>query len=82
MPCRDMDDDIRYVYKEGHDPLYKKRFEGAQVLLNERKKRLDELTDLLCKAGRARYNKTKIPKEVLQWWDEHCKIDRARGEPW
>ena len=40
------------------------------------------LTDLLCKTGRARYNKTHIPPEVLNWWVDHCKWDEERGEPW
>lgn len=40
------------------------------------------LARLLCAAGRARKNKTDIPPDVLEWWEEHCKADEARGEPW
>lgn len=75
MPCYDSRDDIRTVYEKGHDP-------AAQRRADELKRRLDEVTDLLCKAGRARYNGTKIPAAVLKWWDDHCKIDKSRGEPW
>jgi hypothetical protein len=77
MPCRDARDDeySRVVYEKGHDPYYKAE---ADYL----KKRCDDLTNLLCLAGRARYNKTNIPKEVIAWWDNHCKLDKSRGEPW
>lgn len=75
MPCSDGRDDVRIEYVRGVDPHYKAEADRLS-------KRCKTLTDLLCKAGRARYRKTEIPKEVLQWWDEHCKIDRARGEPW
>lgn len=44
--------------------------------------RIDRLTDLLCKAGRARKNKTEIPSDVLSWWEKHCEEDRQRGEMW
>lgn len=75
MPCRDPRDDVRVVYEKGVDPHFK--YEAERL-----SKRCAELTNLLCSAGRARYNKTDIPVAVLKWWDEHCKIDRARGEPW
>lgn len=75
MPCRDINDECRVVYENGHDPHYKMEAERLS-------KRSKELTDLLCKAGRARYNKTNIPAEVLAWWSRHCEIDRKRGEPW
>ena len=79
MPCYDGRDDCRIetriVYREGIDPSWKVEAER----LSERCKLL---TDLLCKAGRARVNKTDIPPEVLSWWDEHCEIDRQHGEPW
>ena len=45
--------------------------------------KVDTLTDLLCKAGRARQNPyEQYPPEVLKWWEDHCEIDRKRGEPW
>jgi hypothetical protein len=76
MPCHDSRDrEPRIVYKEGVDPMYKKRVEVLET-------RCDALTDLLCKAGKSRHNKTDVPKEVLSWWESHCKWDRARGEPW
>lgn len=75
MPCRDDRDSPLVVYREGHDPCYHQKSQALQA-------RLDELTDLLCQAGRARHNKTEIPRAVLAWWDEHCKLDAARGEFW
>lgn len=78
MPCYDPRDDIRerrvVVDVDENKELIAEN--------NALRARLDNLTDLLCKTGRARYNKTNIPKEVLDWWDEHCEIDRQRGEPW
>lgn len=75
MPCHDGRDDVRLVYREGHDPHYQ---EEAQRLSD----RCATLTNLLCQIGRARYNKTNIPKDVLDWWAEHCKNDNSHGEPW
>jgi sirohydrochlorin ferrochelatase len=75
MPCSDGQDDVRYVYKDGHDPHYKQE---AQRL----SERCKELTILLCKAGRARHTKTNIPPEVIDWWNHHCKLDKSKGEPW
>lgn len=76
MPCFDgRSGDGRVVYEKGFDP-------DSKRIIQNQKKRLDSLTDLLCKAGRARSNKTDIPLEVLQWWDDHCKLDKKRGEPW
>lgn len=43
---------------------------------------IDQLTDLLCKAGRAYVNNLPMPQEVLEWWREHRKDDEARGEKW
>ena len=75
MPCFDTRDRIKVVYAKGVDPSYRDEAERLS-------KRCKELTALLCKAGRARYHKTDIPVEVLNWWQEHCKIDAAHGEPW
>lgn len=25
--------------------------------------------------------RTDIPVEVLNWWQDHCKLDRKHGEP-
>lgn len=75
MPCRDPRDDVRVVYEKGVDPFYEE--EAKRLAL-----RCNMLTNLLCQAGRARHNKTDIPVEVLKWWDNHCKMDRLRGEPW
>jgi len=78
MPCRDeRDNEPRtvYVYKDGHDPWYKELCDRQQA-------RLDMLADLLCKVGRARKNKTNIPPKVIKWWEDHCKHDASRGEPW
>jgi hypothetical protein len=75
MPCYDPRDDTRVVYEKGHDPQYR---EEAKRL----SQRCQELTNLLCMAGRARHNKTEIPPEVLNWWEDHCKRDRKKGEPW
>jgi hypothetical protein len=76
MPCSDSrDNEPRIVYRNGPDPEYER--ENARLLA-----KVDVLTDLLCKTGRARRNKTDIPPEVLNWWDEHCKLDKSRGEPW
>jgi len=75
MPCFDDRDAIRVEYRDGHDPAMQRE---AQRL----KKKVDELTNLLCLTGRARKNRTNIPKAVLDWWDDHCKYDNARGEPW
>jgi hypothetical protein len=70
------------VYAKGHDPHYKTMYNEARQEALRISKRAAALTDLLCKAGRARHNKTDIPPEVLKWWEEHCKLDRLRGEPW
>lgn len=75
MPCHDDRDNCRTVYEKGHDPYYE---EEARRLSS----RCKELTELLCSAGKARYNKTNIPKAVLVWWDSHCKLDKSHGEPW
>lgn len=75
MPCFDPRDHERVVYQKGVDPEYQREAERLQ-------KKVDVLTDLLCKAGRARVNKTAIPVAVLKWWDDHCEWDRKRGEPW
>lgn len=77
MPCYDPQNQpiIETRIVNGVDPSYKTEAERLS-------KRCAELTDLLCKAGRARMNKTDIPVEVLNWWDRHCEMDRQRGEPW
>lgn len=75
MPCIDERDSLRIIYEKGHDPHYQQ--EAGRL-----SKRCQELTDLLCQVGRARYNKANIPGKVLQWWDDHCKLDKAKGEPW
>ncbi len=75
MPCSDSRDNVTIRYEKGVDPAYQHE---AQRL----SKRCQELTQLLCKAGRAKYGRTDIPPEVLNWWQEHCKLDRAHGEPW
>lgn len=82
MPCYDGRDSVRVIYKDGLDPRYREESEQLRRETKRLSDRCRKLTDLLCKAGRARYRKTTIPVEVLKWWDEHCKIDRAHGEPW
>ena len=68
MPCNDGRDLV-------HDTHFMREAERLAA-------RCSRLTKLLCAAGRARYNKTNIPKEVLDWWDEHADIDKSHGEPW
>ena len=75
MPCYDSRDNVRTVYQNGVDPHYKAEAERLSA-------RCKELTILLCDAGKARYRKTDIPTSVLNWWDEHCKLDAEHGEPW
>lgn len=75
MPCYDDRDKCRVVYEKGHDPKFR---EEAERLSH----RCQELTNLLCQVGRARYKKTNVPAAVLEWWDTHCKLDKRRGEPW
>lgn len=75
MPCRDPRDDERIVYTKGVDPEFQRKAERLQ-------KKVNELTDLLCQTGRARLHKKEIPVSVLKWWDDHCEMDRKRGEPW
>lgn len=75
MPCYDARDNVRVVYEKGVDPYYKAEAERLSA-------RCKEMTILLCAAGRARYRKEEIPVEVLNWWDEHCTLDREHGEPW
>ena len=43
---------------------------------------LDEVTDLLCKVGKALHNNTDLPEEVLDWIVRHKEADALRGEPW
>ena len=77
MPCYDGEDRVRtkIVYEDGVDPHHKREADRLSL-------RCKALTTLLCAVGRARYNKTDIPAAVLEWWDEHCEIDRQHGEPW
>lgn len=76
MPCSDgggpASRDERLVQHEGE-------YKYETVVLQAK---LDKLTDLLCQAGRARHNKTEIPRAVLDWWYKHCRRDAARGEFW
>ena len=73
MPCTD--GGIPY-----QEPTSKQRKKIQRIQLEEK---VDYLTDLLCQAGRARYNnRERIPVEVLEWWQDHCEIDAERGEPW
>lgn len=74
MPCRD-DCGPAPIYERGHDPHFMREAKRLQ-------KKCDELTDMLCSVGRARYRKTNIPPKVLNWWQNHCKWDAERGEPW
>lgn len=95
MPCYMSDDSVRamgeWVEAEHQKPRpqdeCKIRELEAKVSHYENESqrlstRCANLTVLLCAAGRARYNKTDIPVAVLQWWEEHCEIDRLHGEPW
>lgn len=84
MPCSNQGTypHVQTIYSEGPDPSDKIVIKRLRVELAEAKTRNDFLADLLCKTGRARANKTDIPADVLSWWDEHCKFDRQRGEPW
>lgn len=43
---------------------------------------INQLTALLCSAGRAYWSKKEMPQEVLIWWEHHCALDKNRGEPW
>lgn len=45
-------------------------------------KDVKELTELLCKAGRAYWAKEAVPYEVMRWWEWHSKIDASKGKPW
>lgn len=47
MPCRNPEDDVRVLYENGVDPQYKLEAERLSA-------RCQELTQLLCEAGRAR----------------------------
>ena len=83
MPCSDggpTEDEER----RNRERTSRRMNEQARLAQNyvESKKKLDKLTDLLCKAGRARKNKTNIPQADLTWWDDHYKLDAERGEPW
>ena len=76
MPCYDPRNDIKeVVYEKGHDPYYK---DEAKRLSD----RCHKLTDLLCKVGRACYKKTLIPNDVIEWWEEHRRIDAFHGNDW
>jgi len=82
MPCSDGLPSYQTVYKDGHDPYYKNAYKDEVARNRKLKARNDLLADLLCKAGRAKYARTDIPGEVIDWWREHCRFDRSRGEPW
>lgn len=75
MPCHDSRDNRGVVYAQGGDPYFKAEAERLSA-------RCKELTNLLCAVGRARHGKTDIPPEVLNWWNDHCKLDAEHGEPW
>jgi hypothetical protein len=77
MPCFDPQDQPRVVERVVNGVSVQWKVEAERLSA-----RCDALTKLLCKAGRARKNKTDIPVDVLNWWDEHCEIDRKHGEPW
>lgn len=81
MPC--------ITYPDEYGPKNKKTIPTENIQLATQEAEIvklmtavNTLTDLLCKAGRARHNKTNIPPEVLNWWADHCKWDEQRGEPW
>lgn len=44
--------------------------------------KINNLTDLLCKVGRAAYSGDVVPQDVLDWWFTHSGLDAMRGEPW
>ena len=68
MPCHD--------HERNDPPNWYTERDSAAV------SRAATLTDLLCKVGRAYFGKTKIPPEVMQWWDQHAKLDAQNNEPW
>jgi len=62
-------------------PCYDPR-DSYDYAREEFKGELDKITDLLCKAGRAFKAGRRPPKDVLDWWDAHEKIDERRGRKW
>lgn len=63
-------------------PCFDPRDPSTPELIINLEKRCDQLTDLLCKAGRAAYAKQPPPMEVEAWWAQHCSWDESRGESW
>lgn len=56
--------------------------EKAEVAASALAVRLDQVTELLCQAGRA-YNNGQIPPvEVRACWQEHRASDARCGRPW
>lgn len=67
MPCRDYEDSTRTITVS--DPADRK-------LINK-------LTSMLCSTLTIMFSgtKTKLPTEVLEWWQAHKKFDKKDGRP-
>lgn len=63
-------------------PCYDPREDDERMAGREALMKVDELTDLLCKAGQAYLYREKPPTELLSWWAKHRTWDELRGEPW
>ena len=69
-------------------PCYDPRDHISQDVRNESNRadelstRCNELTNLLCMAGRAQFRGEPIPQEVMKYWIEHMRMDEANGRSW
>ena len=75
MPCYDGRDHYNW---SDHERDSKQDRELIQALRD----RCDYLTNLLCLVGRAVVNRKEVPKEVLDYWNTHRRLDEERGQPW
>lgn len=44
--------------------------------------RLDRVTDMLCRLGRAAYAGNPVPADAIAWWTEHRCVDETAGRAW
>lgn len=74
MPCSDGNYGREVVYQI--DPTQAKEIKRLEA-------RLDEVTRLLCLAGRYHYGiEDTLSAELEAWWKAHRKVDEGRGVEW
>ena len=70
MPCNESQQERDHYAKQHPDT-------GSDL-----QARLNVVTDLLCKVGKAIKNQEPLPQDVAEWMARHAKADIDRGQPW